>query len=233
MGWSFLAMNFADLEIFHLLESKPREIIESMLQAGVNSPKASSCGRLFDAAAAAMGLCFERQGYEGEAAAMLEAAVDREALWNEDEALAYPFTIPNLKGSRLPYVEPLAAWNAILGDLILKTPVGIMAARFHRGLARVISAMCEKLVARDSEAGPRFDTVALSGGCFHNRVLLEQVTARLESMDFKVLTQANVPSGDGGLSLGQAAIAAAQLIECKNKKAGGSTPCVSAFQDAS
>jgi hydrogenase maturation protein HypF len=233
MGWSSLAMNFGDLAVFRQLEAMPRDILDSMLRAGVNSPKASSCGRLFDAAAAAMGLCFERQGYEGEAAAMLEAAVDDDALWNEDDALAYPFTIPNLKGSRLPYIEPLAAWNAILGDLILKTPVGVMAARFHRGLARAIVAMCVKLASRDSEAGARFDAVALSGGCFHNRILLEQVVDLLEAEDFKVLTQAKVPSGDGGLSLGQAAIAAAQLLDNKNKSAGGNRSCVSEFQGAS
>ena len=68
-----------------------------------------------------------------------------------------------LKGSGLPYVEPLGVWNAILGDLILATPVGFMAARFHRGLARIITQMAAKLAKRDSDSGPRFDTIALSG----------------------------------------------------------------------
>ncbi|MBS0250047.1 MAG: carbamoyltransferase HypF [Proteobacteria bacterium] len=233
MGWPSFAINFSSLDIFTHLEDKPRGNLDAMLRSALNSPKASSCGRLFDAAAAAMGLCFERQGYEGEAAAMLENAVDHDALRHEDEALAYPFTIPTLKEVRLPYIEPLAVWNAILGDLVLKTPVGVMAARFHRGLARAIAAMCVKLSARDTEAGSRFNTVALSGGCFHNRVLLEQVIGLLEAADFKVLTQAKVPSGDGGLSLGQAAIAAAQLLDNKNKTAGGNRSCVSEFQDAS
>ncbi|MFT3729982.1 MAG: carbamoyltransferase HypF [Hyphomicrobium sp.] len=233
MGWPTFAMNFSDLEILSRLKEKPRTNLDAMLRSGLNSPKASSCGRLFDAVAAAMGLCFERQGYEGEAAAMLESAVDDDALLNEDEALAYPFTIPNLKEARLPYIEPLAVWNAILGDLILKTPVGVMAARFHRGLARAVAAMCVKLAAHDAETGPRFDTVALSGGCFHNRILLEQVIGQLEAAKFKILTQAKVPSGDGGLSLGQAAIAAAQLLDNKNKTAGGNRSCVSEFQGVS
>ena len=232
LGWPSLRMNFGSLDVFRHLESKPRATLDAMLRSGFNSPKSSSCGRLFDAVAAAMGLCFDRQGYEGEAAAMLENAVDHDALRSEDEALAYPFTIPNLKETRLPYIEPLAVWNAILGDLVIETPVGVMAARFHRGLASAIAAMCVKLAARDGLAGPRFDTVALSGGCFHNRILLEQVTALLEAADFKVLTQAKVPSGDGGLSLGQAAIAAAKLIK-NNNTTGGNTPCVSAFQGAS
>jgi hydrogenase maturation protein HypF len=234
MGWQAFAMNFADLEICRRLSDKPRKILDAMLRDDINSPRASSCGRLFDAAAAAMGLCFERQGYEGEAAAQLEAAVDPDALETEDEALAYPFTIPKLKGSGLPYVEPLGVWNAILGDLILKTPTGVMSARFHRGLARVIVAMAVKLANRDSETGPRFETIALSGGCFHNRVLLEEVLGRLQTQGFKALTQSEVPAGDGGLALGQAAIAAALLIETnKNKSTGGNTTCASAFPAAS
>jgi len=234
MGWPALAMNFADLEVYRQLDAKPRKILDAMLRDGVNSPNASSCGRLFDAAAAAMGLCFERQGYEGEAAALLEAAVDLDALHHEDDALAYPFTIPMLKGSGLPYVEPLGVWNAILGDVILGTPVGIMAARFHRGLARTITMMAVKLAKRDSQSGPRFDTIALSGGCFHNRILLEEILRRLEAEGFKVLTHTQVPAGDGGLALGQAAIAAALLIQSKkNTSTKGNAPCASAFQDAS
>ena len=109
-----------------------------------------------------------------------------------------------------------------------------MAARFHRGLARVIAAMAAKLANRDGEAGPRFETIALSGGCFHNRILLEEVLRRLEADGFKVLTQSNVPAGDGGLALGQAAIAAALLIETqKNKSTGGNATCASAFPAAS
>ncbi|MGQ0456032.1 MAG: carbamoyltransferase HypF [Hyphomicrobium sp.] len=212
MGWAPFAMNFADLEVFKALAAKPRIILDAILRDGVNAPLASSCGRLFDAVAAAAGVCFERQGYEGEAAAQLEAIVDHEALLSKDSSLDYPFTLPRLGGKGLPYIEPVAAWNAILGDLILKTPPGVIAARFHRGLARVIAAFAVKLAKRDSVDGARFDTVALSGGCFHNRVLLEQVVRRLEEKDFHVLTQSRVPAGDGGLALGQAAIAAARIL---------------------
>ena len=213
MGWAEFTINFAELDIYRQLETKPRKILDAMSRDGLNAPLASSCGRLFDAVAAAIGICFERQAYEGEAAAKLEASVDQDALENGDAALDYPFTIPKLKGSKLPYIEPVGVWNAILGDLILKTPPGIMAARFHRGLARAIAAMAVKLAKRDSADGPRFDTVALTGGCFHNRILLEQVLGRLESQSFKVLTHSRVPAGDGGLALGQAAIAAAHLID--------------------
>jgi predicted NodU family carbamoyl transferase len=72
--------------------------------------------------------------------------------------------------------------------------------------------MVVKLARRSAPEGPRFDTVALSGGCFHNRILLAELTRRLEAENFTVLSHALVPSGDGGLALGQAAIGAARLI---------------------
>ena len=227
MGWAELTMNFNQLEVVQSLTARPRATLDAMLRDGINSPRASSCGRLFDAVAAALGLCREQQGYEGEAATRLEALIDRDALENEDEALAYPFTVPRLKPSGLPYLEPLGVWNAILGDLILKTPPGVIAARFHRGLAKVIVKLALKLAARDSEGGPRFDTVALSGGCFQNRVLFEEVQRRLRALDFQVLSHAQVPAGDGGLALGQAVIAAASWID------KGASPCVSESPAAS
>ena len=233
MGWAEFAMNFAELDIYGMLEAKPRKTLDTMARDGLNSPKASSCGRLFDAVAAAIGLIFERQAYEGEAAARLEAVVDPDALANGDPALDYPFTIPKLKGSGLSYIEPLAVWNAILGDLILKTQPGVMAARFHRGLARAITTMTLKLAGRDSVEGAVFDTVALTGGCFHNRVLLEQTLRRLEAEGLNVLTHARVPAGDGGLALGQVAIASAHLIDAaRNTTTRGTAPCASAFPAA-
>lgn len=232
MGWGAFSMNFSELAIHEALSAKPRKILDAMLRDRFNAPPASSCGRLFDAVAAALGLSFEHQGYEGEAAARLEAIVDHDALVNEDRALDYPFTIPQLKNAGLPYVEPLAVWNAILGDMILKTPAGVIAARFHRGLARVLCAMAVKLAQRDSETGARFDTVALSGGCFQNRILLETTVQSLEAAGFSVLTHKAVPAGDGGLALGQAAIAAAQIItgRTSTRPIGGSNPCASESQ---
>lgn len=226
MGWAEFALNFSELELFSYLEAKPRATLDAMIKNGVNAPLASSCGRLFDAVSAALGLVRERQAYEGEAAARLEAIVDEDTLRNEDEMLAYPLNIPNLRGSGLPYIEPLAMWQAILGDLILQTPAPVMAARFHKGLAKAIAAMTRKLSRRNDPAGARFEAVALSGGCFQNRVLFEEVTRRLEAEQFTVLTHALVPANDGGLALGQAAIGAAQMISAK-KSWEGNAPCVS------
>ena len=85
-----------------------------------------------------------------------------------------------------------------------------MAARFHRGLAKVIVTMITKLCTQDDER--YINTIALSGGVFQNKILFELVTQQLRERDFEVLTHTHVPSNDGGLSLGQAAIAAARAI---------------------
>jgi hydrogenase maturation protein HypF len=238
MTWPVFAMNFDELELHGFLSSKPRATLDAMLTNGINAPVASSCGRLFDAVAAALDICRERQAYEGEAAARLEAMVDEDTLRHEDDSLGYPLSIPNLRGSGLPYVEPLGMWSAVLGDLILKTPAPVMAARFHKGLAKSIVAMTKKLASGEDEAGPRrFTSVALSGGCFQNRVLFEQVVRRLESEGFTVLSHAQVPANDGGLALGQAAIGAAHLINSHNNHIKGqwegNGSCVSEFPGGS
>jgi hydrogenase maturation protein HypF len=104
-------------------------------------------------------------------------------------------------------------WRALLGDLALGTPTGVIAARFHRGLARAVVAMATRVAGKDRER--RFGTVALSGGCFQNRVLFEETSRRLDVAGFQVLSHGEVPSNDGGLALGQAAVAAARLIAAK------------------
>ena len=219
MGWNAFAMNFSELHLFERLSAKPRAVLDTMIRDHVNSPLASSCGRLFDAVAAALDICFDRQAYEGEAAARLEAIASPKTLAEEDDSLCYPMPIPVLKGSGLPYIEPLAMWNAILGDLILGTPAPVIAARFHRSLARSIAAMAAQLARRQDEGAPaRFDTVALSGGCFQNRILLEQTVRRLKERQFKVITHAKVPANDGGVALGQATIAAAHLIDAERTR---------------
>ncbi len=228
MGWARLSADFAELELYQSLADRPRATIDAMIGNGINSPLASSCGRLFDAVAAALGICFERQAYEGEAAARLEALVDERTLRDEDEAWAYPFGVDDRDEDSPSILEPQAMWEALLGDLLRKVPSPVIAARFHNGLARAIVMMAKKLVHRDDET-LRFDTVALSGGSFQNRVLFEAVHRRLEAEGFRVLSHSRVPANDGGLALGQAAIAAAALAGPHTNKTEGSTACVSAF----
>jgi hydrogenase maturation protein HypF len=208
MGWPSFAMNYAELDLYRFLERQPRALLDGMLARRVNAPLASSCGRLFDAAAAAMGLVRERAWYEGQGAVEMEAAVDLECLNDEDGRLDYPFAIPRLGG--LPYIEPLGMWAALFGDLTLQTPLGVMAARFHRGLAGAIVRMVEKLA--DSGGNDCLPAVALSGGVFQNRILFERVAAGLTAKGYRVLSHTQVPCNDGGLALGQAAIAAARLL---------------------
>jgi hydrogenase maturation protein HypF len=99
-------------------------------------------------------------------------------------------------------------WRALLGDLILDTPAPVIAARFHKGLATALAAMAVKLAGDDR----RFDTAALSGGCFQNMVLFEETATRLRAAGFAVLSHSQVPMNDGSLALGQAAVAAARLM---------------------
>jgi hydrogenase maturation protein HypF len=211
MGWAQFAMNYAQLELFQFLEHQSRQLLDGIIARNLNAPRASSCGRLFDAVAAAVGLARNEALFEGQGAVELEAAVDLDCLNNETEELDYPFAIPRLP-SGLPYVEPFGMWQALLGDLILATPAGVIAARFHRGLAKVIVRMADQLAQHSSGAAAPLRTVALSGGVFQNRILFERVLAGLEAKGFEVLTHAKVPCNDGGIALGQAAVAAAQLL---------------------
>jgi hydrogenase maturation protein HypF len=211
MGWTRFAMNYGELDLYRFLEDKPRELLDGMLARGVNSPLASSCGRLFDAVAAAVGIAREEAMYEGQGAVELEAMIDRDCLEHEDRGLDYPFAVPRLADGGLPYVEPLPMWQALLGDLILDTPVGVIAARFHRGLAGVIVRMVDQLCAAAGSNGQAPIAVALTGGVFQNRTLFERVLGELEARGHTVLTHSRVPCNDGGLALGQAAVAAARL----------------------
>lgn len=218
MGWARFAMNYRELPLFGYLEQKPRAMLDQMLSRHVNSPLASSCGRLFDAVAAALGICPDRVLYEGQAAMELEALTDRDTLERKDSLLAYPFSIPRLRHSQLPYVEPLAMWEALLGDLVLDTPRPVMAAKFHKGLANVICAMV-KTCSQTSDGQRTYETVALSGGVFQNQILFELVHRRLSEEGFIVLSHRQVPMNDGGLALGQAVIAAARSINNQQENA--------------
>lgn len=200
MDWSDFARDFGGLALYDALAGKPRAPFDAMIRDGRFAPRASSCGRLFDAVAAALDLCRDRQAYEGQAAMMLEALAD------EGEAGAYPFDLARGAGDSLPRIEPGPMWRALLGDLSQAVAPSAIAARFHRGLAR---AMVEMAIRLRGEGAPLFDTVALSGGCFQNALLFEAVELGLAAAGFTVLSHKEVPANDGGIALGQAAIALA------------------------
>uniref|UniRef100_A0A7S3XW62 Threonylcarbamoyl-AMP synthase n=3 Tax=Eukaryota TaxID=2759 RepID=A0A7S3XW62_HETAK len=219
MGWPRFTSNYDELELHHFLSAKPREMLDAMLANPALAPRASSVGRLFDAVAAAIGVCREQVAYEGEAAMRLESLVTAQDL-DESAELDYPFAIPRLdKGKGLPYVEPLGMWQAVLGDLILATPAARIAARFHRGLAAVIVRMAQQEAERHE-----LTTVALGGGVFQNKVLSELVLRGLEAAGLKALLPCQVPVNDGGLAWGQALIALARASQ--NEQRQETSPCV-------
>ncbi|HEY5195020.1 MAG TPA: carbamoyltransferase HypF [Solirubrobacteraceae bacterium] len=161
------------------------------------APIATSAGRLFDAVAA---LCGVRATvtYEGQAAIELEGAVDHA------ERGEYAIALES-RGGALE-LDPRAAVSAIVHERTVGVPIGAVAARFHTGLARGTARACEQI------AGDRgLSTVVLSGGVFQNRVLLERTIAELEQAGLRVLIPERLPPGDGGISYGQAAVAAARL----------------------
>ncbi|MGJ0397303.1 MAG: carbamoyltransferase HypF [Methylocystis sp.] len=202
-------------------DGKPLAMIDKMIAQGVNSPLASSCGRLFDAVAAALGVCADRQAYEGEAAARLEALAS--AAPNER-----PFYEFGISQSEPIEIDPAPVWNAIRDDLRQGVAAPIVARRFHLGLAESIAKVAVRLAAMR-----RFETVALSGGCFQNRLLFESVQERLCAAGIEALTHADAPANDGGLSLGQAAIGAARLMRIDVTRDGEDQTCVLAFPAAS
>jgi len=203
MGWDTFSAEFPGLAAVPLFAAKPRPTIDAMIARGVNSPAASSCGRLFDAVAAALGICPDRQGYEGDAAARLEAL----ALTCPEPDDPYPLPLASAHAEDVHRLDLAPFWRALFQDLARGVPNTVVAARFHHSLAAAVAMTCTTLAPAH-----RFSIVALSGGCFQNRVLFEQTERRLSTAGFTVLSHRQVPANDGGLSLGQAAIAAAKLI---------------------
>jgi hydrogenase maturation protein HypF len=170
-----------------------------MAAKGVNSPLTSSAGRLFDAAAALLGVR-DAINYEGQAAVELEQLADPRV---PAELEAYPAGLDDGEGPFRARGADLL--HALLDDQTNGVPAPLIAARFHHGVAALIEAGCLRL--RESHG---LGTVALSGGVFQNRLLLGAAVTRLEARGFRVLLHARVPCNDGGISLGQAVIAAAQ-----------------------
>jgi hydrogenase maturation protein HypF len=168
-------------------------VLRSMLERGLNAPRTSSAGRLFDGVAALLGLRSVAQ-FEGQAAMELEWAVGP-AITDS----AYPF---RLVGARAPLViDWELALRALLADLARGAPRELIAARFHNTLVEAIVAVAEQV---------GMEAVALSGGCFQNLYLLERSVSRLRQAGFQVYWHRQVPPNDGGIALGQLVAAARQ-----------------------
>jgi hydrogenase maturation protein HypF len=172
------------------------EAVTGLLAAELHTPLTSSVGRLFDAVAALCGLCAETT-YEGQAAIALELAARR------DEPGAYPLPVCD-SGPLTLDARPTV--RAVVEDLAAGVAVGRIAARFHNALVAAAFAACRSLRERHG-----IGRVVLSGGVFQNEILLERMAALLEADRFEVLAPQRVPCNDGGISFGQAAIAAARM----------------------
>ena len=184
-----------------LFQKIPRSSILTVLQMmdrHVNSPLTSSCGRLFDAVAALIGLRHE-VNYEGQAAIELEMIRDEAA-----SGQPYPFAVYETGGVLQIGTRPL--FRAIVEDLGQGAPAGQISQRFHDGLVEVLSRIAQILRKRTS-----LKAVCLSGGTFQNAYLARRLEQQLQGIGFDVFTHSQVPAGDGGLSLGQAVVAAHRL----------------------
>ncbi len=222
IGWERCKREHAGLELVRYLETKPLGMVGAIMSQGINSPPSSSCGRLFDAVAAAVGLCRDAVSYEGQAAIELESITDARALASEN---GYPMPL-HMQASafgELTTMDFSPLWRAILGDLEDHTPAGVVAARFHRGLAGAIIEMVDHIFERENRRIER--VAALSGGSFQNRLLVEEVSGALRGLGLTVLTHCQIPANDGGLSLGQAAIAAARSITLRSRPRRRVTSC--------
>ena len=177
---------------------------------------ASSCGRLFDAVAAALGLCPDVALFEGQAAMELEDLIDDKARAAALAAGIYRFADEKQPANDLRILEPRPMWQALLEDLRVGTALPVISAKFHLGLAASVADMAALLAREAGEQTDRIDTVVLSGGCFQNKVLFEACVTRLEENGLTCLSQSQVPANDGGLSLGQGAVAAAREIASRS-----------------
>ncbi len=163
------------------------------------APLTSSMGRLFDAVAALCGIC-PHVSYEGQAAIELESACDR------GERGSYEIELVDRDG--LTILDPRATITAVAADAAAGTPAGAISSRFHRAVARATVRACVRAASRQGT-----ELVVLSGGVFQNRRLLESAAHGLRQAGLRVLVPERLPANDGGISYGQAAVAAARFAE--------------------
>jgi len=190
LGWNFAAA-------FEGVNPRERELAERQLAQRLNTPLASSMGRLFDVAAAVIGLRLHAS-YEGQAAMELEALAGRRP------ATEYPSRFFELDGRLI--LDPLPLLATLGSRKQRGADLADLAADFHASIAWATAELIRRL-AKSTGLG----TVALGGGVFQNARLLESLRGRLEASGLEVLTPRQLSPNDGAISYGQAAVAAALL----------------------
>ena len=186
-----------DLPFLATLRPDDIALIFRMIDRRINTPLTSSCGRLFDAVSALLGVRSQIQ-YEAQAAIELEMALD------EAVDAVYPDALTKTNAHGAMPVTPLL--RAMVADITRGGSAGGVAAKFHWSLAEIfLRAAC------DARARYRINRVGLSGGVFQNVAFFTYLLRRLRDEGFEVLTHADVPTNDGGLALGQVVVANAKL----------------------
>ncbi|HWE48828.1 MAG TPA: carbamoyltransferase HypF [Bryobacteraceae bacterium] len=192
------------LSLFREVPSKQVRVVESMIARSIQTIETSSCGRLFDAVSSILGIRHETT-YEGQAAIELEAAA---ASLHLAPSSAYPFMFEDVmfENSHTFQVDLRATIESIVGDIADGVPAPEISARFHSTVAGVVGDSCDRI-----RRARGLNRVCLSGGTFQNLRLLDESLTILTEKGFEVFIHHRVPANDGGLALGQAAIASARL----------------------
>ncbi len=185
------------------VSEKDAQLLVRMMERGVNSPLTSSCGRMFDAAAALV-LGRDRVDYEAQAAIELEGVAEEGVAGDE----GYVLRLEGDGGEGPLILNPAPLWEELLEDLRRGAGRGRMSAKFHAGVAR---GYVRAAMAARERTGIR--AVCLSGGVMHNRLLTRLLCSGLRAAGMEVYLPVRVSPGDGGLSYGQVAVAAALLAE--------------------
>ena len=192
------------------LDEQTRSVTATMIERGINSPRTSSMGRLFDAAAAILGIC-GKATYEGEPAIELEAAAWR-ALGGKPVRLDGNHTGVFTSADDSPILAPQPLIEALLNGIEAGAPADRLALELHIAIARSSARTAREICEREG-----LDTVALSGGVFMNRLLLQLLTHELKDAGLAVLVPHAVPVNDGCIAYGQAAIARARLAQAASR----------------
>lgn len=192
------------------LDEQTRSVTATMIERGINSPRTSSMGRLFDAAAAILGIC-GKATYEGEPAIELEAAAWR-ALGGKTVRLNDNHTGVFTSADDSPILDPQPLIEALLNGIEAGAPTDRLALGFHIAITHATTHIAREICAREG-----LDTVALSGGVFMNRLLLRLLTHELKDAGLAVLVPHAVPVNDGCIAYGQAAIARARLAQTASR----------------
>lgn len=188
------------------LDEQTRSVTATMIEHGINSPRTSSMGRLFDAAAAILGIC-DKATYEGEPAIELEAAAWR-ALGGKTVRLDGNHAGVFTSADDSPILDPQPLIESLLNGIEAGTPADRLALEFHIAITHATTHIAREICAREG-----IDTVALSGGVFMNRLLLQLLTHELKDAGLAVLVPHAVPANDGCIAYGQAAIARVRLAQ--------------------